>query len=233
MAADRDGLPVGDELLNPVLTIGEQIVDIFTTHEKLKKRVARERAGELLELVGIDPGRLKAYPHQLSGGMRQRVVIAMAVALRPRLLIMDEPTTALDVVVQQEIMAQIRDLQRELGFSILFITHDMSLMIELSDRMGVMYGGRIVELAAAKDLFAAPLHPYTEALMNAFPPLTGPRRELTGLFDAPRTADSCGFHVRCPEDRSDCSMTIPDLREVAPGRWVARSVARSPEGASR
>lgn len=233
MAGDRDGLPVGDELLNPVLTIGEQIVDIFTTHEKLKKRVARERAGELLELVGIDPGRLKAYPHQLSGGMRQRVVIAMAVALRPRLLIMDEPTTALDVVVQQEIMAQIRDLQRELGFSILFITHDMSLMVELSDRMGVMYGGRIVELAVAKDLFAGPLHPYTEALMNAFPPLTGPRRELTGLFDAPRTADSCGFHVRCPEDRSDCSMTIPDLREVAPGRWVARSVAPSPEGASR
>jgi peptide/nickel transport system ATP-binding protein len=214
--------------LNPVLTIGEQIGDIFTTHEKLKRRAAWGRAGELLELVGIDPGRLKAYPHQLSGGMRQRVVIAMAVALRPRLLIMDEPTTALDVVVQQEIMAQIRDLQRELGFSILFITHDMSLMVELSNRIGVMYGGRIVELADAKDLFAEPLHPYTEALMNAFPPLTGPRRELTGLFDAPRTADSCGFHVRCPEDRSDCSRNIPDLREVAPGRWVARSTDGGP-----
>ncbi|WP_327586150.1 ABC transporter ATP-binding protein [Nonomuraea sp. NBC_00507] len=214
--------------LNPVLTIGEQIGDIFTTHEKLKKRLARERAGELLHLVGIDPGRLRAYPHQLSGGMRQRVVIAMAVALRPRLLIMDEPTTALDVVVQQEIMAQIRDLQHELGFSILFITHDMSLMVELSDRMGVMYGGRIVELADAKDLFTQPLHPYTEALMNAFPPLTGPRRELTGLFDAPRTAGSCGFHVRCPKDRSDCSMNIPDLREVAPGRWVAQSTQGVP-----
>ena len=209
--------------LNPVLTIGEQIGDIFTTHEKLTWRAARDRAGELLELVGLDPERRKAYPHQLSGGMRQRVVIAMAVALRPRLLIMDEPTTALDVVVQQEIMAQIRDLQRELGFSILFITHDMSLMVELSQRIGVMYGGRIVELAAADDLFAKPLHPYSEALMNAFPPLTGPRRELTGLFDAPRTADSCGFHIRCPADRSDCSMNIPDLREVAPGRWVARS----------
>lgn len=161
--------------------------------------------------------------------MRQRVVIAMAVALHPRLLIMDEPTTALDVVVQQEIMAQIRDLQRELGFSILFITHDMSLMIELSDRMGVMYGGRIVELADAKDLFAGPLHPYTEALMNAFPPLTGPRQELTGLFDAPRTAASCGFHVRCPEDRSDCSMNIPDLHEIAPGRWVAQSAQGAPD----
>ncbi|ATW52090.1 ABC transporter ATP-binding protein [Streptomyces peucetius] len=207
--------------LNPVLTIGEQLGDIFTTHEKLGKRAARQRSGQLLELVGIDPARLKAYPHQLSGGMRQRVVIAMAVALKPRLLIMDEPTTALDVVVQQEIMAQIGDLRKEFGFSILFITHDISLMVELSDRMGVMYGGRLVELASSAALFDEPLHPYTAALMNAFPPLTGPRRELTGLFDAPRTAGSCGFHVNCPDDRSDCSTDIPDLREVATGRWVA------------
>ncbi|MGW5274972.1 ABC transporter ATP-binding protein [Streptomyces sp. NPDC004044] len=209
--------------LNPVLTIGEQIGDIFTTHERMKKRHARARSGELLELVGIDPARLKSYPHQLSGGMRQRVVIAMAVALKPALLIMDEPTTALDVVVQQEIMAQIGDLQWELGFSVLFITHDMSLMVELSHRMGVMYGGRLVELASAKELFAAPLHPYTQALVQAFPPLTGPRVELTGLADTPRTSDSCGFHARCPEDRSDCSTNIPDLREVAAGRFVART----------
>ncbi|MFD4390000.1 ABC transporter ATP-binding protein [Streptomyces sp. NPDC058486] len=207
--------------LNPVLTVGEQIADIFTTHEKLRKKAARERAGELLGLVGISPDRLRAYPHQLSGGMRQRVVIAMAVALRPSLLIMDEPTTALDVVVQQEIMAQIAELQRELGFSILFITHDMSLMVEMSHRMGVMYGGRIVELAPARDLFAHPRHPYTEALMRAFPPLSGPRATLTGLFDAPRTADSCGFHLSCPADRSDCSTSIPDLRELAPGHWAA------------
>ncbi|WP_329594729.1 ABC transporter ATP-binding protein [Streptomyces sp. NBC_01362] len=209
--------------LNPVLTIGEQIGDIFTTHERMRKRQARVRSGELLELVGIDPARLKSYPHQLSGGMRQRVVIAMAVALKPALLIMDEPTTALDVVVQQEIMAQIGDLQRELGFSVLFITHDMSLMVELSHRMGVMYGGRLVELAPAKELFADPLHPYTQALMNAFPPLTGPRVHLTGLADLPRTGTSCGFHAHCPDDRSDCSMNIPDLREVAAGRFVART----------
>ncbi|MGA8047556.1 MAG: ABC transporter ATP-binding protein, partial [Dermatophilaceae bacterium] len=133
--------------LNPVMTIGDQIVDIFTTHERVSKKRALAQAADLLDLVQIDPGRLKGYPHQLSGGMRQRVVIAMAVALHPTLLIMDEPTTALDVVVQQEIMAQIRDLQRELGFSILFITHDMSLMIELSHRMAVMYGGRFVESA--------------------------------------------------------------------------------------
>ncbi|MGA5064147.1 ABC transporter ATP-binding protein [Streptomyces exfoliatus] len=211
--------------LNPVLTIGEQIGDILTTHDKLRKRAAHERAAELLALVGIAPDRLKAYPHQLSGGMRQRVVIAMAVALKPTLLIMDEPTTALDVVVQQEIMAQIRELQRALGFSVLFITHDMSLMVELSDRMGVMYGGRLVEVAGAEELFARPLHPYTEALMNAFPPLTGPRRELTGLFDAPRTADSCGFHAHCPDDRRDCSTHIPDLREITPGRWAALTPA--------
>ncbi|MGW4234558.1 ABC transporter ATP-binding protein [Streptomyces sp. NPDC004980] len=209
--------------LNPVLTIGEQIGDIFTTHERTRKRHTRERSGALLELVGIDPARLKSYPHQLSGGMRQRVVIAMAVALKPSLLIMDEPTTALDVVVQQEIMAQIGDLRRELGFSVLFITHDMSLMVELSHRMGVMYGGRLVELAPARELFAEPLHPYTRALMNAFPPLTGPRTELTGLSDLPRTGRSCGFHARCPADRSDCSANIPDLREVAAGRFVART----------
>ena len=167
--------------LNPVMTVGDQIVDIFTTHERLPKSKARARAAELLELVRIDPARLRSYPHQLSGGMRQRVVIAMAVALRPHLLIMDEPTTALDVVVQQEIMAQIAELQRELGFSVLFITHDMSLMIELSHRMAVMYAGRFVETADASTMFADPLHPYTRALINAFPPLSGPVTPLVTI----------------------------------------------------
>jgi peptide/nickel transport system ATP-binding protein len=157
----------------------------------------------LLELVRIDSARLKSYPHQLSGGMRQRAVIAMAVALKPSLLILDEPTTALDVVVQQEIMAQIKELQRELGFSVLFITHDMSLMVELSHRMAVMYGGRIVETAKAQDVYASPRHPYTQALMGAFPPLTGPRVPLTGLPD--------GVKFR----------NIPDLIEAAPGHFVA------------
>ena len=145
--------------LNPVLTIGEQIVDIFTTHAGYSRKESLRRAGELLELVRIDPARLKSYPHQLSGGMRQRAVIAMAVALKPSLLILDEPTTALDVVVQQEIMAQIKELQRELGFSVLFITHDMSLMVELSHRMAVMYGGRIVETAKARTSTPTPATP--------------------------------------------------------------------------
>jgi peptide/nickel transport system ATP-binding protein len=189
--------------LNPVMTIGDQIMDIFTTHEGMTKKQARVRAAELLDLVQIDAGRLKAYPHQLSGGMRQRVVIAMAVALHPTLLIMDEPTTALDVVVQQEIMAQIGDLQQELGFSILFITHDMSLMIELCDRMAVMYSGRFVETAGAKGLFANPRHPYTRALINAFPPMHGPVAELTGLGEGVRFTN------------------IPDLVEVSPGHLAA------------
>lgn len=189
--------------LNPVMTVGDQIADIFTTHERVSRAEALRRAGDLLELVQIDRSRLRSYPHQLSGGMRQRVVIAMAVALRPRLLIMDEPTTALDVVVQQEIMAQIAGLRRELGFAVLFITHDMSLMIELSDRIGVMYAGRLVESAPAPLILTAPRHPYTRALIDAFPPLTGPRRELAGLADGVRFTD------------------IGDLVEVAPEHWVA------------
>ena len=197
--------------LNPVLTVGEQLADVFTTHERMGRREARDRSADLLRLVDIDPGRLKAYPHQLSGGMRQRVVIAMAVALRPKLLIMDEPTTALDVVVQQEIMAQIKGLQRQFGFSVLFISHDMSLMVELSDRIGVMYAGRLVEMAPARTIFTRPLHPYTNALMNAFPPLSGPRVELTALDD---------------ETRAAWSSHIPDLTEATPGHWVAPT----PEG---
>ncbi len=195
--------------LNPVSTIGDQIADIYITQEGLSKKQAWARSIELLGLVQIDPSRLKSYPHQLSGGMRQRVVIAMAAALRPSLLIMDEPTTALDVVVQQEIMAQIGELQQELGFSILFITHDMSLMIELSNRMAVMYAGRFVEMAGAKELFTDPLHPYTKALINAFPPLHGPNNPLTGLAEGVRFTD------------------IPDLREESAGHWVAPVHANS------
>ena len=191
--------------LNPVMTVGDQIIDIFTTHTDLSKRDCVKKAGELLDLVGIPRTRLKAYPHQLSGGMRQRAVIAMATALRPPLLIMDEPTTALDVVVQQEILAQIKDLQDELGFAILFITHDMSLMVELSDRMAVMYGGRFVETTRAETIFSEPQHPYTKALMNAFPPMSGPRVPLLGLGEGVRLG------------------RVPDLVEVSPGHFVAPS----------
>jgi len=189
--------------LNPVMRIADQIIDVLRTHNSMSRAAARAEAARLMELVRIDPDRLKAYPHQLSGGQRQRVVIAMACALRPRLLILDEPTTALDVVVQQEILAQIKDLQKEFGFSVLFITHDMSLMLELSDRIGVMYAGRIVELAPARELKNGARHAYTQALLGAFPSITGPRRRLTGLAEGTRFTD------------------IGDLVEVAPGHFVA------------
>ena len=130
--------------LNPVMRVGDQFVDMMRAHERVSKKEALGRAGELLELVGIDRRRLRAYPHQLSGGMRQRVVIGMALALRPELVIMDEPTTALDVVVQREILQQIRQLQSELGFAVLFITHDLSLLLELAHRVAIMYAGEIV-----------------------------------------------------------------------------------------
>lgn len=189
--------------LNPVMRIGDQLVDTLRAHERISKADAWRRAGELLAMVRIDADRLRAYPHQLSGGQRQRVVIAMACALRPRLLILDEPTTALDVVVQQEILQQIRELQRELDFAVLFITHDMSLMLELSDRIGIMVAGRIVELAPAAAIRDDARHPYTRALMGAFPPISGPRTRLTGLAEGVRFTD------------------VPDLVEVAPGHLVA------------
>src|SRR5690606_11418606 len=185
--------------LNPVMRIADQIIDVLRTHNSMSRAAARAEAARLMELVRIDPDRLKAYPHQLSGGQRQRVVIAMACALRPRLLILDEPTTALDVVVQQEILAQIKDLQKEFGFSVLFITHDMSLMLELSDRIGVMYAGRIVELAPASALRQGARHAYTQALLGAFPSITGPRERRVGLAEGTRFTD------------------IGDLVEVAPG----------------
>ncbi|ACQ78307.1 ABC transporter related [Beutenbergia cavernae DSM 12333] len=162
--------------LNPVIRIRDQLEDVFTTHRPdVDKRRRRERCAELLTRVGVDPGRLNAYPHELSGGMRQRVMIAMALALDPQVLIMDEPTTALDVVVQREILQEITRLRAELGFAVVFITHDLPLLLEISDRIAVMREGRIVELADARTLYTAPTHEYTRQLLDSFPSLTGTR----------------------------------------------------------
>src|SRR4029453_15006329 len=155
--------------LNPATRVGEQFVDMFLAHQKISKRYALMKAGELLEVVGIDRSRLRAYPHELSGGMRQRAVIAMAMGLGPELLLLDEPTTALDVIVQREILQEIEFLQREMGFAVLFITHDLSLLVEFSDRIAIMYSGDIVEEAESAALFASPAHPYTAGLMGACP----------------------------------------------------------------
>ena len=165
--------------LNPVMTIGEQIADVLTTHDGLRRRTARERAAELLESVGIPPGRLRAYPHQLSGGQRQRVVIAMALALRPRLLVLDEPTTALDVVVQREIMELVLDLKARLSFSVLLITHDLFLMAGVCDRIGVMEAGRLVEEGPARRILTSPAHPATQALVSGLPPRPGRRTKTS------------------------------------------------------
>ena len=206
--------------LNPVTRIEAQFVDMFRAHQKISKRFATMKAAELLEVVGIDRDRLRAYPHELSGGMRQRVVIAMAMALGPELLLLDEPTTALDVIVQREILQQLEELQREMGFAVLFITHDLSLLVEFSDRIAIMYSGDIVEEADAAELFARPAHPYTAGLMASFPPLSGELTTMTGipgnppdLHDPP---SGCRFHPRCPvARRQPCHIEMPVLRAVA------------------
>jgi peptide/nickel transport system ATP-binding protein len=188
--------------LNPVMRVGDQFVDMMRAHQRVSKRTALARAGELLEVVGIDARRVRAYPHELSGGMRQRVIIAMALALGPELLIMDEPTTALDVVVQREILQQVQDLKRDLDFAVLFITHDLSLLVEFADRIAIMYAGEIVETAPSAVLHTNPQHPYTRGLMESFPPLTGPLQRLVGIPGSPPDlADppsGCRFHPRCP-----------------------------------
>jgi len=205
--------------LNPVTRVEDQFVDMFRAHQKISKRFATMKAAELLDVVGIDRERLRSYPHELSGGMRQRVVIAMAMALGPELLLLDEPTTALDVIVQREILQQLQEFQREMGFAVLFITHDLSLLVEFSDRIAIMYSGDIVEEAAADELFARPAHPYTAGLMASFPPLTGEQKVMTGIPGNPPDLQDpppgCRFHPRCPAARPQpCHVEMPALRAL-------------------
>ncbi|MET8853272.1 ABC transporter ATP-binding protein [Amycolatopsis sp. NPDC004625] len=214
--------------LNPVHKVVTQLVDVIKAHEPGTTRAGRlARARDLLKLVGISADRLEAYPHQLSGGMRQRVMIAMALALEPRVVIMDEPTTALDVVMQRQILGQLVELRERLGFSVLFITHDLSLLVEFSDRIAIMYGGRIVEQAPAADLYRDALHPYSHGLLNSFPALRGPRRELTGIPGSPPDTRGmpagCAFHPRCPKAFEPCDSEVPVLG--LPGGEPSREVA--------
>ena len=204
--------------LNPVLSVRNQLVDVMRAHLRVSRAEAQDRAARLLDLVGIPRGRLKSYPHELSGGMRQRVMIAMALATEPEIVVMDEPTTALDVVVQRDILVQIVELKERLGFSILFITHDLSLLLELADRIAVMYSGQLLEIGSADAIHHAPAHPYTKGLLNSFPSLRGARRELAGIPGSPPDLRSpppgCPFLPRCGYGTDDCTKVTMTLAPV-------------------
>lgn len=203
--------------LNPVMTIGDQILDVLYTHRpSMGAGRRKERAEELVKLVGIAPDRLRSYPHELSGGMRQRATIAIALALNPEIIILDEPTTALDVVVQREILTEIMKLRKQFGFAVIFITHDLSLLLELADKVAIMYAGRLVETASRREMYLHPRHPYSHGLLNSFPSLRGPRRKMYGIGGAPpdmrHVPAGCAFHPRCPLAFSACSQALPVLQ---------------------
>ena len=207
--------------LNPVTSLARQFDDIFRTHlPGLSKQERRQRSGDLLAMVGIDPSRLHGFPHELSGGMRQRVGIAMALALDPEVVIMDEPTTALDVVVQREILDEVTRLQEERGFSVVFITHDLSLLLEISDRIAVMYAGEVAELGPAEELGAAPAHPYALGLLRSFPDVRAARRDLRGIPGSPpdlrKPVPGCAFAPRCEYAWDPCRSTAPELLSIRP-----------------
>jgi len=217
--------------LNPVLSIGAQFEDALVAHTRMSGRQMTERSVEVLRLVGIDPIHLRSYPHQLSGGMRQRAMIAMALLFTPDLVIMDEPTSALDVVAQRSLMVQIKDLQRRLGFAVVFVTHDMSLVSHFSDRLLVMYAGQVVEAGPTRTVFDRPAHPYSRGLLDAFPSVRGPRVPLTGIPGAPpdlaRPPAGCRFHPRCPVAFDDCPHVAPELYQVGDAR--ARCLLHAPD----
>jgi peptide/nickel transport system ATP-binding protein len=208
--------------LNPVLTVAAQLTDVMRAHGTTDRAAIRQRSAEVLELVGIDPVHLDSYPHQLSGGMRQRAMIAMAMVFTPDLVIMDEPTSALDVVAQRSLMVQVKELQRQLGFAIVFVTHDMSLVSHFSDRLVVMYAGQVAEAGPTRQVFDAPLHPYSQGLLEAFPSVRGPRRELLGIPGSPpdlgKPPTGCRFHPRCGQAFAPCSSVEPDLYARADAR---------------
>ncbi|HEV3389125.1 MAG TPA: ABC transporter ATP-binding protein, partial [Solirubrobacteraceae bacterium] len=204
--------------LNPMKSIGAQFKDTLEAHGSVSSDNVRKRSTEVMELVGIDSAHLQSYPHQLSGGMRQRAMIAMALLFTPQLVIMDEPTSALDVVAQQSLMTKIKDLQRSLGFAVIFVTHDMSVVSHYSDRVLVMYAGQVAEAARTDQVFERPLHPYTRGLMSAFPSVRGPRRELLGIPGSPpdlaHPPSGCRFHPRCPDVMPVCLGREPELYPV-------------------
>ena len=206
--------------LNPVATVGKQIMDVLVAHRPgMSSDARKQRAIELLRVVGIAPDRLSSFPHELSGGMRQRAIIAIALALSPEIIIMDEPTTALDVVVQREILTEIMRLREHFDFSVIFITHDLSLLLELADKVAIMYAGRVVEMASQRDLYYHPRHPYSYGLLHSFPTIHGPRRRMVGIPGTPpdlrAVPAGCAFNPRCPFAFDTCKTVVPPLQSSA------------------
>jgi oligopeptide/dipeptide ABC transporter ATP-binding protein len=210
--------------LNPVVRVGKQIKESLRLHRP--QHATDEDVIRLLKLVRIPApeSRIRNYPFEMSGGMQQRVMIAMALASEPKLLVADEPTTALDVTIQAQILELLLDLKQRLGMSILLITHNLGIVGDIADRVAVMYAGQIVELAPARELLRRPLHPYTKALMNSVPKLNGEATRLSAIpGSVPRIGDfppGCRFYPRCPSAQPECATTMPELVEVEPKRWV-------------
>ncbi len=212
--------------LNPVLRISEQFADTARAHGYLKGRALKERSEHLLKLVRLDPDRVwRSFPHELSGGMRQRVLIALSLLLEPQLLILDEPTTALDILTQRNIMDVLKALRTQLDFSLIFISHDLSLAAELADRVATVYAGKIVEIADVEMIFKAQTHPYTIGLINAVPTLAGAKEDLTSIPGSPPDLidlpTGCKFHPRCPLADARCRAQEPELEDVSSGHQVA------------
>lgn len=213
--------------LNPVVTVGDQLAEMFTVHRGLSRKEARAKAVELMDRVRIPAARerVRQYPHQFSGGMRQRIMIAMAIALEPALIIADEPTTALDVTVQAQVMELLAELQREYRMGLILITHDLGVVADVADRIAVMYAGRIVESAPVHDIYKAPAHPYTRGLLDSIPRLDHKGRELYAIKGLPpnltRIPPGCPFHPRCPLARDVCTTDDPPLYEVSGTRGSA------------
>ncbi|HIM79911.1 MAG: dipeptide/oligopeptide/nickel ABC transporter ATP-binding protein [SAR202 cluster bacterium MP-SInd-SRR3963457-G2] len=211
--------------LNPVHRVGDQIVEAIEAHDMAATlKEAQETVDRLFRLVGLDPRLTDRYPHEFSGGMRQRAVIAMALACQPDVIVADEPTTALDVIVQDRILRQIKEIQTDLNMSMIYITHDIAVVAEVTDRIGVMYAGKLVELGSTADVFERPIHPYTKALLSVFPSIRGEKRPLTTLGgEPPNLVDpptGCRFHPRCPYATAICQQEEPPI-VVRDGHWAA------------
>ena len=218
--------------LNPVITVDKQIAEMVLLHNDVTEQQALERAEEMLELVGIKRERARDYPHQFSGGMKQRVVIAIALACNPTLLIADEPTTALDVTIQAQVLELMHELRRKINTSLIMITHDLGIVAEMCDKVAIMYAGKVVEYAPTEALFNHPGHPYTEGLFNSIPDLDSDEEELKviqGLMPDPTNLPSgCTVHPRCPYAVEACSKDVPPMVEIEPGHFVACPVRGKP-----